>query len=42
MKHFNFGTDYTFIIATIVWGIIVFIFWNKGVNYIMKNKDKKH
>lgn len=42
MKHFNFGTDYAFIIATIGWGIIVFIFWNKGVNYIMKNKDKKH
>lgn len=42
MKHAELGANYPLIIATIVWGIIVFIFWNKGVNYIMKNKDKKH
>lgn len=40
MKHAELGANYPLIIATISWGIIVFIVWVKGMNYILKNKDK--
>jgi hypothetical protein len=40
MKQFNFGINYPLVFATISWGIIVFIFWIKGVKFILKNKNK--